>query len=63
MVTLTALIFTTFNLDDQPVKRIVLGDWYEHGSVLTLKAGEFELANIDSTQPQKIIIYIALILG
>ncbi|MEJ2398268.1 MAG: UDP-2,3-diacylglucosamine diphosphatase, partial [Gammaproteobacteria bacterium] len=23
-----------FNLDDRPVRRIVLGDWYTHGSYL-----------------------------
>jgi len=32
-----------FNLSGQPAKRIVLGDWYEQGSVLSLDNGEFDL--------------------
>ena len=30
-------------LDAKPAERIVLGDWYEHGSVLRVDAGEVEL--------------------
>jgi UDP-2,3-diacylglucosamine hydrolase len=32
-----------FGLDDQAARRIVLGAWYEHGSVLRCADGEFEL--------------------
>ncbi|MDH5393176.1 MAG: UDP-2,3-diacylglucosamine diphosphatase [Gammaproteobacteria bacterium] len=40
-----------FTVDNQPVTRIVLGDWYDHGSVLSVKSHplsdgfEFELEN------------------
>lgn len=33
-----------FMLDGHPARRIVLGDWYEQGSVLRARAGAFELA-------------------
>lgn len=32
-----------FELDGQPAERIVLGDWYEHGSVLRISPGNVEL--------------------
>lgn len=35
------------DLDGVPAERIVLGDWYEQGSVLRLEHGRFALANID----------------
>lgn len=35
-----------FELDGQTVQRIVLGDWYEQGSMLTLVNGKFELVEI-----------------
>jgi len=34
-----------FNLDGKPAQRIVLGDWYEQGSMLKLDDGEFELVS------------------
>jgi UDP-2,3-diacylglucosamine hydrolase len=35
-----------FELDGQPVKRIVLGDWYQHGNYLRFNAeDEFELVD------------------
>lgn len=38
-----------FELDGKQAQRIVLGDWYTHGSVLQLKDGQFEL---QQTSPQ-----------
>lgn len=35
-----------FNLDGRPVTRIVLGDWYEQGSVLRWNNSGYELANL-----------------
>ncbi|HKK05593.1 MAG TPA: UDP-2,3-diacylglucosamine diphosphatase [Gammaproteobacteria bacterium] len=35
-----------FDLDGRPVRRIVLGDWYEQGSVLTCTAEGCELASL-----------------
>lgn len=35
-----------FILDDEPVKRIVLGDWYEQGSVLRWDEEGFELSTL-----------------
>jgi UDP-2,3-diacylglucosamine hydrolase len=32
-----------FELDGRPAERIVLGDWYEQGSVLRVTPGEREL--------------------
>ncbi len=36
-----------FELDGKQAQRIVLGDWYKHGSVLRLEDGEFELRNFN----------------
>ncbi len=36
-----------FQLDRKPAKRIVLGDWYEHGSVLTVTPDTLELSSIN----------------
>ncbi|HEY6941370.1 UDP-2,3-diacylglucosamine diphosphatase [Dokdonella sp.] len=33
-------------LDGQPAERIVLGDWYEHGSVLRCRSGETSLSRL-----------------
>lgn len=33
-------------VDGEPARRIVLGDWYEQGSVLRLRDGRFELATL-----------------
>jgi len=33
----------TFELDGKQAQRIVLGDWYKHGSALKLENGQFEL--------------------
>lgn len=38
-----------FKLDGNKAQRIVLGDWYKHGSVLKLKNGDFELFNLGNT--------------
>lgn len=35
-----------FDLDGAPAQRIVLGDWYEQGSVLRLDAGSLELGSL-----------------
>ncbi len=35
-----------FDLDGEPAQRIVLGDWYEQGSVLRLDASGLELASL-----------------
>ena len=35
-----------FELDGQPAKRIVLGDWYEHGSVLRVDGDGVELRGL-----------------
>lgn len=35
-----------FELDGQPAERIVLGDWYEHGSVLRVDEGGVELRGL-----------------
>ncbi len=35
-----------FQLDGQPAERIVLGDWYEHGSVLRVTADATELRGL-----------------
>ncbi|OOG60414.1 UDP-2,3-diacylglucosamine diphosphatase [Rhodanobacter sp. C03] len=35
-----------FELDGQPAERIVLGDWYEHGSVLRLTADDVVLRGL-----------------
>jgi UDP-2,3-diacylglucosamine hydrolase len=35
-----------FELDGQPAERIVLGDWYEHGSVLRVDAAGVELRGL-----------------
>lgn len=37
-----------FALDGQPAERIVLGDWYEHGSVLRVDANSSELRGLDA---------------
>ncbi|HEY0197577.1 MAG TPA: UDP-2,3-diacylglucosamine diphosphatase [Rhodanobacter sp.] len=36
----------TFELDSKPAKRIVLGDWYKHGSVLRVDADGVELKGL-----------------
>jgi UDP-2,3-diacylglucosamine hydrolase len=36
----------SFELDGQPAERIVLGDWYEHGSVLRVTPDEVELRGL-----------------
>jgi UDP-2,3-diacylglucosamine hydrolase len=36
-----------FNLDGQPARRMVLGDWYEQGSVLRVHARGWVLENFD----------------
>jgi UDP-2,3-diacylglucosamine hydrolase len=36
-----------FTLDGKPAQRIVLGDWYEHGSVLRVGADGVELQGLD----------------
>lgn len=36
----------TFDLDGQPAERIVLGDWYEHGSVLRVDGDGVELRGL-----------------
>ncbi len=36
----------TFNLDGKTAQRIVLGDWYQQGSVLRLNNGEFSLEGL-----------------
>ena len=38
-----------FDLDGQPAERIVLGDWYEHGSVLRVTPEGTELRGLAST--------------
>lgn len=35
-----------FNLDGTPAQRIVLGDWYDHGSVLRIEPGSVELRGL-----------------
>lgn len=35
-----------FTLDDRPAERIVLGDWYEQGSLLRVTSGGVELAGL-----------------
>lgn len=35
-----------FELDGQPAQRIVLGDWYEQGSVLRVSDGDYDLQTI-----------------
>ncbi len=35
-----------FNLDGQPARRMVLGDWYEHGSVLRVDAQGWQLESL-----------------
>lgn len=35
-----------FELDGEPAQRIVLGDWYEQGSVLRVSDGEYDLETI-----------------
>ena len=37
-----------FGLDGEPAQRIVLGDWYEQGSVLRVDAGGIELSGLPS---------------
>jgi UDP-2,3-diacylglucosamine hydrolase len=37
-----------FGLDGEPAQRIVLGDWYEQGSVLRVDAGSIELSGLPS---------------
>jgi len=37
----------SFELQGMPAQRIVLGDWYEHGSVLRLEDGVFDLQSIN----------------
>jgi len=39
----------TFTLDDKPVERIVLGDWGDTGSVLTVEEQQMELSNFSLT--------------
>jgi UDP-2,3-diacylglucosamine hydrolase len=36
----------SFELDNQPAQRIVLGDWYQHGSVLRVDADGVELKGL-----------------
>jgi UDP-2,3-diacylglucosamine hydrolase len=38
----------TFELDGKPAERIVLGDWYEHGSVLRVDGNGVELRGLDA---------------
>jgi UDP-2,3-diacylglucosamine hydrolase len=38
-----------FTLDDEPVQRIVLGDWYEQGSVLQVSRAALELRRLGAT--------------
>lgn len=35
-----------FDIDGVPARRVVLGDWHEHGSVLRVDAGGLELAKV-----------------
>ncbi len=35
-----------FELDGSPAQRIVLGDWYEQGSVLRCRSGHYELSGL-----------------
>jgi UDP-2,3-diacylglucosamine hydrolase len=35
-----------FDLDGHPAERIVLGDWYEHGSVLSITPEGAELRGL-----------------
>jgi len=37
---------TAFELDNQPAERIVLGDWYEQGSVLRVTTDDVELRGL-----------------
>jgi len=39
----------SFNIDDKPVERIVLGDWGVSGSVLTVENQTIELSNFTLT--------------
>lgn len=41
-----------FTLDNQPVHRIVLGDWYEHGSYLSHENGEYQLTSYPDNHVQ-----------
>jgi UDP-2,3-diacylglucosamine hydrolase len=36
----------SLEVDRNPVRRIVLGDWYSQGSVLAWSRGEFELRSL-----------------
>ncbi|WP_435099987.1 UDP-2,3-diacylglucosamine diphosphatase [Arhodomonas sp. AD133] len=38
-----------FQLDGTPAQRIVLGDWYEQGSVLRCRCGRYELSGLPLT--------------
>jgi UDP-2,3-diacylglucosamine hydrolase len=38
----------TFDLDGAPAQRIVLGDWYDQGSVLTIDSGDTQLRGFDN---------------
>lgn len=38
-----------FTLDGKPAQRIVLGDWYEQGSVLRVAPGQLELHGLSAT--------------
>jgi UDP-2,3-diacylglucosamine hydrolase len=38
----------TFDLDGRPAQRIVLGDWYDQGSVLTIDRGDTQLRGFDN---------------
>lgn len=44
-----------FELGGHPAKRIVLGDWYDQGSVLVVDAQRIELADIDMDHPERMV--------
>ena len=39
-------MISEFTLDGDPASRIVLGDWYEQGSVLRWAAGNYHIENL-----------------
>lgn len=41
-----------FTVDDAPSRRIVLGAWYEQGSVLRWRDGRYELMSLERTGPE-----------
>jgi len=40
-----------FELDGTPARRIVLGDWYDQGSVLVCDAGDWRLETLPLSRP------------